>query len=138
MGDNWIIVIVAILGSSFLSSVVTNIFTNKKNKAESSKISVEANKVFQELWHEELDRLKENITELKISIKQLELDKCNREAAIKLMNEENKQLRSDLEELKMKYDGQIRENKTLRAKILTLTRENEELAARITRLEGME
>ena len=122
MTETWITLIVAIVGSSAVSAVVTGIFTLRKQNADASK-------VLQDLWHGELDRLKTEVAELRTCLN-------NREVVIETLKAENKQLRLDLEELRCKYEGQLQQNTKLRLELDTVIKANEDLTQRIRKLEG--
>ena len=112
-----------IVGTSAFSAVVTGLFAYKK-------ISADATKVLQELWHNELERLKARVTEL-------ENNKSASEAVIDTLKQQNSQLKLEVEELKCKYLDQVKENKKLHGVIDDLRSENDALDIRISKLEGM-
>lgn len=121
MGENVIALILAVLGSSVLSSVATGWFTARKQ-------SVETSKVLQDIWHSELSRLRDDV-------KALEEKLNSREVVIETLKAENKQLRKELEELKIKYVDQVEENRVLQSQLESLTEENRNLGLRISKLE---
>jgi predicted RNase H-like nuclease (RuvC/YqgF family) len=118
------VLIIGILGSSVFTAIVTGLFSRALTKSQ-------AQKIFQEMWHKELDRMTKRVEDL-------EQDNNDREVTIEDLKRENKLLKYDLDSFKQKYELQLKENKRLGEKIRSLTKMNNDLAARIRKLEEVD